>query len=1012
MTCFQTGCSEIKLFAKGEQQVGLYQNQIGAIGAAISHFSTSKEPALITMPTGTGKTGVMILLSYLLRGEKVLVITPSQLVRQQIAQQFRTAAFLVNAGILPQEHLPNVYELTGVINDALEWPRILEHDVCVAIPKTLSDVIEAGMPIGSGAFDIVFVDEAHHSRAQSWTNILTYFNKARQILLTATPFRRDKKGLKARIIYDYPLRRAYEEGLFSRINYIPVERVVGMSDYDINVAIARRTQQVYRERAHESHKIIIRTDSKSKANELGKIYEDNTELRLAVIHSKLGNNAISQRIGQLRGGEVDGVICVDMMGEGYDFPVLKIAAIHVPHKSLGITLQFVGRVSRTNTEEGNTATVIASEHDVSIEATQLYRRESDWSIILPNLHHTRIAQTWEEQVFNDSFEFGETEGEIEMPDTNPIDISVENLLPFFHVKIYRLLPRRHIGRLANDDLVDVFSEIDFSQSKSLINPIVRQILNSREHLITVYVLAQISKPNWVVDVDCINDVKNELIILHYDVESSLLFISSTVKENELYDHIAQSLVGQESLFEQVFLPHLKRLLAGWQNFRIFNVGMRSRKTKGNDEAYRQVLGPSAHRTVSPIDNLSYTRGHSFGGGYDPILQKDMLLGISAAGKVWSLDEKKVMYLVEWCRGLARKIADPAMDDLNVPLSELDAGEIINAFPDMEVFFVGWHHILYERNMSVAFVDDDGIIFVECLLISCQVIPVDATKNELLFSIRKGQYESQIRYILDPVVDYDYVDGCPIKIHVLHGAHTKGPKSFLDILNSYPMTIHYEDLSLLSGKVLFSSRAETKGFSCENFIKEAWPTTVNVRKEFYTVDEIAGFPDGAQPLMAIHDYILSKAADEFEVVFYDHASLEIADVIGFGNGVVRFYHCKKQDSDDPRCSVDDMYEVIGQAVKSANWSNRKIMLQQLVERAEKNGTVQKIRKGTLNDIRRILETFDNPMIPVEIVIVQPGLKSDNHHRNQVAAFERINKLLSGAQTYMSAVGQCKLKVMCS
>lgn len=45
------------------------------------------------------------------------------------------------------------------------------------------------------------------------------------------------------------------------------------------------------------------------------------------------------------------MICVDMLGEGFDFPNLKIAAIHEPHKSLASTLQFIGRFARTNAEK-------------------------------------------------------------------------------------------------------------------------------------------------------------------------------------------------------------------------------------------------------------------------------------------------------------------------------------------------------------------------------------------------------------------------------------------------------------------------------------------------------------------------------------------------------------------------------------------------------------------------------------------------------------------------------------
>ena len=48
-----------------------------------------------------------------------------------------------------------------------------------------------------------------------------------------------------------------------------------------------------------------------------------------------------------------------MLGEGFDFPNLKIAAIHSPHKSLVSTLQFIGRFARTNAENIGTAKFIA-----------------------------------------------------------------------------------------------------------------------------------------------------------------------------------------------------------------------------------------------------------------------------------------------------------------------------------------------------------------------------------------------------------------------------------------------------------------------------------------------------------------------------------------------------------------------------------------------------------------------------------------------------------------------------
>jgi hypothetical protein len=42
-----------------------------------------------------------------------------------------------------------------------------------------------------------------------------------------------------------------------------------------------------------------------------------------------------------------GVAFVGVLGEGFDLPSLKIAAYHNPHRSLPVTIQFAGRVART-----------------------------------------------------------------------------------------------------------------------------------------------------------------------------------------------------------------------------------------------------------------------------------------------------------------------------------------------------------------------------------------------------------------------------------------------------------------------------------------------------------------------------------------------------------------------------------------------------------------------------------------------------------------------------------------
>ncbi|MCC8103300.1 MAG: DEAD/DEAH box helicase family protein [Clostridiales bacterium] len=70
---------------------------------------------------------------------------------------------------------------------------------------------------------LTYSDEAHHVPAQTWTQILMNLPQRCHVLFTATPFRLDRKEILGEIVYDYPLSRAYEEGIFGEIKFIPVE---------------------------------------------------------------------------------------------------------------------------------------------------------------------------------------------------------------------------------------------------------------------------------------------------------------------------------------------------------------------------------------------------------------------------------------------------------------------------------------------------------------------------------------------------------------------------------------------------------------------------------------------------------------------------------------------------------------------------------------------------------------------------------------------------------------------
>ena len=1004
---------------------------MGAIGAVLGHFSIRQEPALISMPTGTGKTAVMTALCFVLRANKVLVVTPSHLVRNQITEEFETLDVLRKNNLLaPDSPAPRVYQLKQIIDTPAQWQEILAgHDVIVAIPGTLHKIEDLVGTLPAEAFDLVLVDEAHHSRADSWSFILAHFAAAKHVLLTATAFRSDKKDIKARLVYNYRLKQAYEDGLFSRIEYVPVETAQLASLAEKDTAIAQVTSQLHERQRQHGHKIIIRTDSKSRAHELKKIYDATTPLKLEVIESKYTNATIDRKIKLLNQGHLDGIICVNMMGEGYNFPALKIAAIHAPHKSLAITLQFIGRIARTNTAQAGVAWVVAGKHDFAIESEQLFKEDKDWSSVLPDLHATVTDATEASQAFLDTFEIATVADPSYVAQTEEA-VSIDNadLRPFFHAKLFQITLAPTRQPLAPDgvdvvdvQLVDIDHKIDFTAIAGLSQVVLRHHFVSHDYQTAVYVVAELIQPAWYATDDNLKDIRHSLIIVYYDTQSSILCICSSLKDNDLYEKIAAAFVKPTAFHEPISLPRLKRILAGWENPKFYNIGMRSRKARGSSESYRNILGSVAQNSLNATDAFNYTRGHSFGEAFDSVLGKNMLLGISTGSKVWSIHDGKIDALLEWLLSLITKVANPAMDALYSPLGELDCGKDIARFPisaSNPLLLADWDGPLYERESQVVFLDAEGKVVEQSqsLLVSCalRIMRDDCTPERLVFEVRKHSLSAKLHYRITPQVEYTYADDTLHTIAFLTGNNVNRKRNFLLDLRSHPVTFYFENLSKLVGRTLMSfNPSDISTFDAANLCAVNWlGADVNVHREFYSADDLLLNQATLDDRLSIHDYIIEIAKASYDVVYYDHDSLEIADVIAIKPGGIKFYHCKKQSGVEPQCSIEDIYEVCGQAVKSTIWTNKKLLLKQLVDRNKGQQTGGRVKQGTLDQAAAILSGLNHPTLPIEIVIVHPGLKSMNHRGTQRAAFERISLLFSGAESYMSSISRSTLSVMCS
>ena len=139
--------------------------RIGAIHQIAAHFTIHDDPAVITMPTGSGKTAVLMMSPFVLRASRVLVLTPSRLVREQITEDFRSLETLRKAHVIPDAvPSPKVFELKEQVDSASRWEALRQFDVVVATPNVASPAYDKIPPPPEDLFDLILIDEAHHAR--------------------------------------------------------------------------------------------------------------------------------------------------------------------------------------------------------------------------------------------------------------------------------------------------------------------------------------------------------------------------------------------------------------------------------------------------------------------------------------------------------------------------------------------------------------------------------------------------------------------------------------------------------------------------------------------------------------------------------------------------------------------------------------------------------------------------------------------------------------------------------
>lgn len=369
---------------KIENNDGVREPQKEAYKKLYDYFKAGGREALVQLPVGCGKSGLATIAPFGVAEGRVLVITPNVTIRDEMRNNLditHRKCFWRRSRVLEEVDM-----LSGPFVTTLDTGNISVADDChfvvTNVQQLTTNVDKWLNKFSPDYFDMIIVDEAHHNAADSWQKVIEHFPKAKILNLTATPFRSDQKEVTGDRVYRYSFKSAVAKGYIKRLaaSYVsPKEmtitfkgendpktysldevlamkdkdwfsRGIAMSDESNKSVVDNSIQKVelLRNESSIKHQIIAAAMSISHADKLKLLYEERN-YEAAVIYSKNMTEEEQQAvIKRLRNNELDVIINVQMLGEGFDHPQLSVAAIFTPYRSLKPYLQFVGRVMRVN----------------------------------------------------------------------------------------------------------------------------------------------------------------------------------------------------------------------------------------------------------------------------------------------------------------------------------------------------------------------------------------------------------------------------------------------------------------------------------------------------------------------------------------------------------------------------------------------------------------------------------------------------------------------------------------
>lgn len=369
----------LKTPAHIEENLQLREPQVEAYKALYEYFRSGRQSAIIQIPVGCGKSGIAAIAPFGIARGRVLVVAPNLTIKEGLFESLdvtnRQKCFWRRRGILSDEGM-----IGGPFATTLDTGNIT---VCEKSHFVISNVQQLSTNpekwlhrFANDFFDMLIVDEAHHAPAASWQKVREHFSAARVVNMTATPFRGDAQEIEGDLIYRYPFKKATFKGYIKRVTAsyaapskleftahgetrtYTLDEVLAMKERDWfsrGIALSEPCNQTIVDNSLQrleqlretgtAHQLIAVACSVNHARSIVRLYQARG-FSADLIYSEMDDDKKADVKRRLTSGELDCIVQVQMLGEGFDHPKLSVAAIFRPFRTLAPYIQFVGRILR------------------------------------------------------------------------------------------------------------------------------------------------------------------------------------------------------------------------------------------------------------------------------------------------------------------------------------------------------------------------------------------------------------------------------------------------------------------------------------------------------------------------------------------------------------------------------------------------------------------------------------------------------------------------------------------